>query len=46
MKNFLSQILVSTICELWSRDPIWFFEVLIEEKKIFDLIIRLLPITH
>ena len=35
----------SLLSELWSRDPIWFFEVLIEDKKIFDLIVRLLPIT-
>ena len=25
---------IPTISEFWSRDPIWFFEVLIEEKKI------------
>lgn len=35
----------SLLSELWSWDPIWFFEVLIEDKKIFDLIVRLLPIT-
>lgn len=45
MKNFWVRFFISTICELWSWDPIWFFEVLIEEKKIFDLIVRLLPIT-